>query len=189
MKATIIRKGQILLINKVLYRVLVMDHVTPGKGRAHVQTKLRSLIDGTQSEMRFRSDDNVEKAHLEHRNMQYLYGDADGHHFMDTETYEQIQLTEEVLGDAAQYIIPEQTVVVLSHDGNPLGIELPSIVELKVVECPPGVKDATASAQRKPAKMETGLIVPVPAFINEGETLRINTTDGSYSERAGKVSR
>ena len=189
MKATAIRKNNILLIDGVLYRVLGMDHVTPGKGRAVVQTKLRNLLDGTQTDKRFRSDEDVEQAFLTHRQMQYLYSDQDGYHFMDTETYEQIQLSEELLGDAVQYIMPEQTVTVQSHDGNPLGLELPPIVELRVVETQPGVKDATASAQRKPATMETGLVVQVPAFINEGEILRINTLDGSYSERASKISR
>lgn len=189
MKATTIRKGNLLLIEGTLYRVLNMDHVTPGKGRAHVQTKLRRVVDGTQSEMRFRSDDDVEQAHLDHRQMQYLYSDQDGYHFMDTQTYDQIALGADTLGDAVQYIMPDQMVTMQSHDGVPLGIELPSIVELRVVETQPGVKDSTASAQRKPAKLETGLIVMVPAFIGEGEMLRINTLDGSYSERATKISR
>ena len=186
MKATQIRKGNVLKINDTLYRVLVMDHVTPGKGRAHVQTKLRALVDGTQSEMRFRSDEEVEKAFLETREMQYLYEDPDGYHFMDTGTYEQIHLSQEMLGDAVQYLLPNTMVMIQMHDGNPLGVELPPVVELTVVETQPGVKDATASAQRKPATMETGLVVQVPAFINEGEVLRINTTDGSYSERVKK---
>jgi elongation factor P len=184
MKATNIRKGNILLVNNILYRVLNMDHITPGKGRAHIQTKLRSLRDGTQTEMRFRSDEDVEKAFLETREMQYLYSDADGFHFMDTESYEQVALTEETLGDAVKYIIADSMISMQLHDGNPIGIDLPPVVELKVVETQPGVKDATASAQRKPAKMETGLVVQVPSFIEEGETLRISTIDGSYAERA-----
>ena len=186
MKATQIRKGNVLKINGVLFKVMLMDHVTPGKGRAHVQTKLRSLSDGTQSEMRFRSDEDVEKAFLETKQMQYLYSDQDGYHFMDTETYDQMHLNQDVLGDAMLYLIPDQTVSMQWHEGRALGVELPPVVELKVVETPPGVKDATASAQRKPAKMETGLVVQVPAFINEGETLRVSTIDGSYSERVKK---
>jgi elongation factor P len=184
MKATNIRKGNVLKIDNVLYRVLNMDHVTPGKGRAHVQTKLRNLIDGTQTEIRFRSTDDVEKAYLETKEMQFLYSDQDGYHFMDSETYDQIRLDADMLGDNVLYLLPETNVMVQMHEGTAIGVELPPVVELKVVETQPGVKDATASAQRKPATLETGLVVQVPSFINEGEVLRINTLDGSYSERA-----
>lgn len=184
MKATNIRKGQVLMHNGKIYRVMNMDHVTPGKGRAHVQTKLRSLEDGTQTEVRFRSSDDVERVVLEQKQMQYLYDDGESHHFMDTGSYEQIELTKDLLGDATQYIIPESTITVETHEGRPVGVALPPTVDLKVVETPPGVKDATASAQRKPATMETGLVVQVPSFINEGEVLRISTVDGTYMERA-----
>lgn len=184
MKATTIRKGNVLKVGGVLYRVLKMDHITPGKGRAHIQTKLRRLDDGTQTEMRFRSDEDVEKAFLESKEMQYLYSDASGFHFMDTASYEQIALSEESIGNASRYLVPDSSVMMQWHDGKPLGLELPPVVTLQVVETPPGVKDATASSQRKPAKMETGLVVQVPAFIGEGEKLRINTEDGSYAERA-----
>ena len=184
MKATNIRKGNVLKIDKTLWKVLNMDHVTPGKGRAHIQTKLRNLLDGTQTEKRFRSDEDVEKAFLETKEMQYLYGDGDGYHFMNTESYEQVALSAESLGDATKYLVPDATLSMQWHDGSPLGIELPPVVVLKVIETPPGVKDATASAQRKPATMETGLVVQVPPFINEGESLKINTENGTYSERA-----
>lgn len=184
MKATNIRKGNILKINDTLYRVLTMDHVTPGKGRAHVQTKLRNIMDGTQTEMRFRSTDDVDKAYLETKQMQYLYNDQSGYHFMDTESYEQVQLSGEMLGDAVQYLVTDATIQMQTHEGNPLGVELPPAVDLKVIETAPGIKDATASSQRKPATMETGLVVQVPPFIEEGEVLRISTLDGSYTERA-----
>jgi len=184
MKATLIRKGNILRIDNGLFRVLSMDHVTPGKGRAHVQTKLRNLIDGTQTAVRFRSTDDVEKVALETKQMQYLYGDGDGHHFMDTETYEQVALTDEALGDAVQYLIPETTISMEWFEGTPVGVELPPVVELKIVDTAPGIKDATASAQRKPATLETGLVVQVPSFIGPGEVIRVNTIDGSYAERA-----
>lgn len=184
MKATDIRKGNILRINDVLYRVMRMDHVTPGKGRAHVQTKLRHLLEGTQTEMRFRSSDDVEKVALENKQMQYLYGDGDGYHFMDTETYEQIVLDEDQIGDAKDYIIPDTIVTVELFEERALGVELPPVVELKVVETMPGIKDATASAQRKPATLETGLVVQVPSFVEQDEVIRVNTADGSYSERA-----
>ncbi len=184
MKATNIRKGQILKIDDKLFRVMQMDHVTPGKGRAHVQTKLRNIIEGTQTEMRFRSDDEVERAVVETREMQYLYADGDGYHMMDLQSYEQLRLSEDMFGDAAMYVVPESSVQVQMHEGTPVGLELPAAVELKVVETAPGIKDATASAQRKPATMETGLVVQVPPFIEEGELLKISTIDGSYLERA-----
>lgn len=184
MKATQIRKGNIVRIDGTLYKIMNMDHVTPGKGRAHIQTKLRSLLEGTQTEKRFRSDEDIEKVVLETKEMQYLYNDGDGYHFMDTTTYDQVALTRDTLGDAVQYLIPDSTLNLEWFEGNAIGVDLPPVVELKVIETPPGVKDATASAQRKPAKMETGLVVQVPSFINEGEVIRVNTTDASYSERA-----
>ena len=184
MRATNIRKGHILLINGSLFRVMNMDHVTPGKGRAHVQTKLRNLVDGNQTEARFRSDENVDRAVLEQREMQYLYADADGHHFMDLQSYDQFAMPGDILDDVIQYLVPESTIIVETHDGNPIGVQLPPAVVLLVVECPPAVKDATASAQRKPATCNTGLVVQVPAFVNEGESIKVSTTDGSYMERA-----
>ena len=184
MKATIIRKGNVLRINNVLYRVLQMDHVTPGKGRAHVQTKLRALIDGNQTEMRFRSTDDVEKVSLETKQMQFLYNDPQGYHFMDTETYEQVALNAELLGDRVNYLLPDTMISVETFESQPIGIELPLIVDLKVVDTAPGIKDSTAQAQRKPATMETGLVVQVPMFIQPDETIRVNTSDGSYAERA-----
>jgi len=183
-KATTIRKNYLLRHEGGLYRVLDMDHVTPGKGRAHVQVKLRNLLDGTQREVRFRSSDDVERVGLEYKQMQYLYNDGDGYHFMDLATYDQIHLSTETLGDAVQYLLPETTINVEWFEGTPVGIALPPIVELRVVETQPGVKDATAQAQKKPATLETGLVVQVPSFIETGELLRINTEDGSYSERA-----
>jgi len=184
MKATQIRKGNIVRIDGTLYKIMSMDHVTPGKGRAHIQTKMRSLREGTQTEKRFRSDEDIEKVMIETKEMQYLYNDGNGYHFMDTTTYDQVQLSADTLGNAVQYLIPDSTLNLEWFEGDAIGVDLPPMVELKVIETPPGVKDATASAQRKPAKMETGLVVQVPAFINEGEVIRINTTDASYSERA-----
>ncbi len=184
MKATNIRKGNIVRINGMLYRVMNMDHVTPGKGRAHVQTKLRKLTDGTQTEMRFRSTDDVEKVVLESKEMQYLYSDGDGHHFMDTTSYEQVNLSNEMLGDATNYLVPDSVIMMETFEGTPIGVELPPTVDLKIVETMPGIKDATASAQRKPATLETGLVIQVPSFIEQDEMIRVSTIDGSYSERA-----
>jgi len=184
MKATNIRRGNIIRHNNLLYRVLSMEHVTPGKGRAHVQTKLRNLRDGTQTEVRFRSSDDVERVALETKEMQFLYSDQDGYHFMDTATYEQVRLSEEALGDGVSYLLPEMIVLMEWFEREPVGVELPPAVELTVVETAPGIKDATAQAQRKPATMENGLVVQVPSFIEEGERIRISTVDGSYIERA-----
>jgi elongation factor P len=168
MKATQVRKGNIVRIDGTLYKIMSMDHVTPGKGRAHIQTKLRSLRDGTQTEKRFRSDEDIEKVIIETKEMQYMYNDGDEYHFMDTTTYDQVQLSADTLGNAVQYLIPDTTLSLEWFEGNAIGVDLPPVVELKVIETPPGVKDATASAQRKPATMETGLVVQVPAFIGEG---------------------
>ncbi len=184
MKATQIRKGNIIRVDGTLYKIMNMDHVTPGKGRAHIQTKLRNILEGTQTEKRFRSDEDIEKVVIETKEMQYLYNDGDGYHFMDTTTYDQVSIPKETLGDAVQYLIPDTTLNLEWFEGNAIGVDLPPVVELKVIETPPGVKDATASAQRKPATMETGLVIQVPSFINEGEVIRINTADASYSERA-----
>jgi len=184
MKATNIRKGNIVRVSGTLYRVMNMDHVTPGKGRAHVQTKLRKLTDGTQTEMRFRSTDDVEKVALESKEMQYLYSDGDGHHFMDTTSYDQVNLSNEMLGDATNYLVPDSVIMMETFEGTPIGVELPPVVDLKVVETMPGIKDATASAQRKPATLETGLVIQVPSFIEQDEVIRVSTIDGSYSERA-----
>jgi elongation factor P len=183
MKATNIRKGNIVRINGVLYRVLVMDHVTPGKGRAHIQTKLRSLHDGTQNSMRFRSDEDVERVTLESKQMQFLYSDGQGFHFMDTATYDQVTLTEELLADSKPYLVADAVIQMQWFEGQAVSLELPPVVDLKVVDTTPSVKDATASAQRKPATLETGLVVQVPAFVEQGETIRVSTIDGSYAER------
>ncbi len=184
MKATNIRKGNLLRIDGTIYRVLNMDHVTPGKGRAHVQTKLRNVQLGSQTEMRFRSDENVERIALESKQMQFLYKDQQGYHFMDTATYDQVALSDEVLAEATSFLIADAVIELQWFEGKPVAVELPPVVDLKVIETPPAVKDATASAQRKPATLETGLVVQVPAFIEEGEVIRVSTVDSTYSERA-----
>jgi elongation factor P len=184
MKATEIRKGNIIKVGNDLFRVLAMQHITPGNWRGMVQTKLRNIKTGSSSEIRFRSEDEVDKIALETKQMQYLYHDANGYHFMDTDTYEQVALSDEVLGDTMSYVIAETMIEMEWHDSTPLGIELPTTVDLKVVETAPGIKGATASAQRKPATLETGLVVQVPSFIEQGELVRVATEDGSYLERA-----
>jgi len=184
MKATEIRKGMVLKVDGNLFRVLSMQHITPGNWRGMVQTRLRNLRSGSNTEVRFRSEDEVDKVSTDTKSMQYLYHDHHGYHFMDTDTYDQVALADDVLGDTMSYVLPETTILMEWIEGQSVGIELPAAVDLKVVETAPGIKGATASAQRKPATLETGLVVQVPSFINEGEIVRISTQDGSYLERA-----
>ena len=181
--ATQIRTGMIIIHNKELCRVVGMTHVTPGKGRGMVQTKLKNIVTGTGFEQRFRSDEKIERATLEQREMEFLYQNGDEFIFMDTASYEQIHLTEEILGDGTNYLIANGKVMVEMHEGNPLGVELPKTVELEVVETEPEMKGATASASAKPATLETGVVVQVPQFIKAGEKVKIDTSDGSYLER------
>ena len=181
--ATQIRTGMIIIHNKELCRVVNMTHVTPGKGRGMVQTKLKNIVTGNGFEQRFRSDEKIERATLEQREMEFLYQDGDEFIFMDTGTYEQINLTDEILGDGTNYLIPNIKVMVEMHEGNPLGVELPKTVELEVIETEPEMKGATASASAKPATLETGVVVQVPQFIKAGEKVKIDTVDGSYLER------
>lgn len=185
MKANEMRKGMVLRVDGNVVKVLEATHRTPGNLRAFVQAKVRNVISGIQSEQRFRSEDDVERVYIDTKQMQYLYHDNEGYHFMDTESYDQVALRDDVLGDTMSYVVPESMVTMDWFEGNPIGVEVPSAVDLKVVETAPGIKGATASAQKKPAKLETGLSVQVPSFINEGERIRISTEDGSYLGRSG----
>jgi elongation factor P len=166
-----------------LYRVVSSDHITPGNWRGFVQTKLRSLKSGKLSDQRFRSTDTVEKAVLSAVEMEYLYSSGDDHHFMNTETYEQITLTSEALGDGLSYLIPNIKIQVDFFEDKPVGIELPGTVELKVVDCEPAIKGASAAAQTKSATLETGLTIQVPYFVQSGEVVRVETSEGKYVER------
>lgn len=166
-----------------LLRVVDLHHVTPGNKRGHVQSKLRDVRNGRMLDHKFRSEDSVERAVLDEREMQFLYRDADLFCFMDTSSYEQIHLAAEVLGDNAQYLLPESVINVEFWEGEPVGIHLPLTVDLRVVETVPGIKGATASAQVKPATLETGLVVSVPAFINTEDVVRVNTETGEYLSR------
>ncbi len=182
-KAIQIRKGMVLEYNKALCRVTEATHVTPGKGQAVMQVKMKRLSDGTNVENRFRPDESVEKATLITKEFQYLYDDGDNLHFMDLESYEQIHLTREMLGDNLYYLLPETIVQIQIHQGVPIGVELPASVELKVVETEPNIKGATASSSYKPATMETGLVTQIPPFVEVGEVVRIDTRDGKYLDR------
>jgi elongation factor P len=182
-QATRLRKGHLIKYNGELCRILDMQHVTPGNLRGFVRVRMRNLKNQSQLEHRFRSEDVVERAALDEREMQYLYSDASGHHFMDTTTYEQTQLSDESLGESKLYLLPESTIRVEFYEGAPVGLELPQTVDLKVVETTPSIKGATAAAQVKPAQLETGLVVQVPAFVNEGDVIRVNTESGEYLSR------
>lgn len=181
--ATQIRKGWVIKLNDELFSVLAMDHITPGKGKAFVQTKLRSLKNGRLLDHRFRSADSVEKAVLTVVEMNYLYSSDDEHHFMNNQSYEQVALSKDTLGDALNYIVPNTTIKVQMHEGTPVGVEVPGSVELKVVDTEPGIKGASAQAQTKPATLETGLVVQVPYFIEKDELIRVDTFEGKYVER------
>ena len=146
---------------------------------------MRNLKTGSQLEHRFRSEDRVDKASFDTHEMQYLYSDSEGHHFMNQETYDQILLSDEIVGDAMKYLLPETVIDVDFYEGNPISVELPTTVTLKIVETDPGMKGATATASYKPAKLETGLQVMVPQFVDVGTVIRIDTRDDSYLERAG----
>jgi elongation factor P len=182
--STQLRPGMIIKFNNELYSVFSMTHRTPGNLRGFVQARMRSLRTGTMTEHRFSSEDRVEKAMLEEVEMEYLYDDGEYYYFMNTETFEQMHLMKDLLGDAVQYLIPQLKVKVEFYEGKPLGVELPATVDMTVVETEPGLKGATVSNVSKPAKMETGLVVQVPAFIVEGEKIRVNTSEGTYQERA-----
>ncbi len=165
-------------------RVLDARHHTPGNLRAMVQTKLRNVRNNSTFDHRFSATEDVERATLEQHDMQYLYSEGDMHHFMNTETYDQIGLDDEALGDAIYYLIPDLKIQVEFFNDSPIGISLPASVELKVIETEPELKGATVSGTSKPAKLETGLTVNVPGFISEGEVIRVDTTEGKYIERA-----
>src|SRR5689334_13479259 len=182
--STQLRPGMVIKFNNELYSIFKMEHRTPGNLRGFVQVKMRSLRSGTMTEHRFSSEDRVEKAMLEEHEMEYLYDDGEYYYFMNTETYEQMHLMKDLLGDATQYLIPQLKVTVEFYEGKPMSVELPATVDLTVVETEPGLKGATVSNVTKPAKTETGLVVQVPPFITEGEKIRVNTAEGTYQERA-----
>lgn len=182
-QATRLKKGMLIKMGEDLFRVLDLQHVTPGNLRGFVRVKLRNIRNGTLADHRFRSEDSVERATLDEREMQYLYQDGNDFYFMDTTTFEQIHISSEALGDSVNYLKPEMTIQVEFYGNEPVGIELPQTVDLKVTDTVPGIKGATASAQVKPATLETGLVVQVPPFVNTGDIIRVNTESGEYLAR------
>lgn len=184
MNANDLRPGMVINHNNELFSIHKAEHRTPGNLRAFVQARMRNLRTGAMSDHRFRSEDTVERAVIDEVDMQYLYSDGDMFYFMNTDTYEQYHLPKEVVGDRAQYMMPDVILKIDFYDGRPIDISLPATVDLKVVETEPGIKGASATNVTKAAKMETGLVVQVPPFIDEGETIRIDTSNGSYLARS-----
>lgn len=178
-----IRKGMVILFEGTPVKVMDFHHHTPGNLRAMVQTRLRNLLTGNSFEHRFRSNDSIEKVTLEQHKMEYLYSDGTHHHFMNSETYEQVALTEDELGDAAQWLMPGLKIEVEFYEGAPIGVELPASMELTVTSTEPVLKGATASNSNKPATLENGVTLQVPPFIVEGEKIRVNPGEARYMER------
>ena len=182
-QATRLRKGMLIRIGADLFRILDVQHMTPGNKRGFIQARMRNIRSQTLSDQKLRAEDDVERATLDEREMQYLYNDGDHFYFMDTSNYEQIHISAEALGDSKDFLIPDAIIRVEFYDQEPVGIELPQTVDLVVKQTVPGIKGATASAQVKPATLETGLVIQVPPFVNEGDKVRVNTETGEYQSR------
>lgn len=182
--ATQLRAGMLITYEGELHRVTNVVHVTPGNWRGMVQTKLRNLRTGTQTENRFRSEDKVDRVTLEQHEMEFLYQSDDLYYFMNTESYEQIALSADALGDAVPYLLPNLRLQVEFHEANPVAVSLPKSVDLRVTDTAPGMKGATVTNVLKPATTETGLVVQVPSFIDVGDVIRVDTETGNYVSRA-----
>ena len=182
--ATQLRPGMVVKFNNELHTVFSMVHRTPGNLRGFVQAKMRNIRSGSMIEHRFSSEDKVERISLDEQEMEYMYDDGDSYYFMNTENFEQMHLSKEMLGDGVWYLIPQLKVNVEFYEGKAISVELPPSVEMTIKETEPSLKGSTVSNVTKPATTETGLVVQVPPFIGNGERIRVNTTDGSYLERA-----
>jgi len=181
--ATQMRPGMVIKFKDDLHLVFSVEHRTPGNLRAFIQAKLRNIRTGAMYVERFRSPDPIDRVMVDEIKMEFLYNDGDEYYFMD-DKFEQTMLKRDTLGDAVDFLLPNLSIGVSFHDGKAVGIELPTVVEMTVVQTEPGIKSATASSVSKPAKTETGLVVQVPAFINEGEKIRVDTAEGAYMSRA-----
>lgn len=183
--ATEIRPGNLIEYDKRIWRVLKSYHVhVGGRGGAYMQVEMKDIENGTKKNERIRTDEKIERAFVESRPMAFSYQDGDSYVFMDHETYEQTTLSAVFLDDQAGYLLPNVDVQIQFHNGRPIGIDLPASVVLEVVETDPNIRNATATTSFKPAKMETGIQIMVPPFVEVGEKIRVNTADGSYMERA-----
>ncbi|HKS83145.1 MAG TPA: elongation factor P [Candidatus Acidoferrales bacterium] len=182
-KATLLRAGMIIKHDGDLYAIYSVDHRTPGNKRAAMQTRMRNLRTGAMYDHRFRAEDSIEKVTVDEIQFEYLYSDGEGHHFMNTENYEQLALQNDIVGDAKDYLIPNMPVSIEYYDNKPIGVLLPDTVDLVVVETEPSIQKATASAVMKPAKLETGLVVNVPPFVGTGDKIKVDTSEARYIQR------
>lgn len=182
-KATLLRAGMIIKHEGDLHVVYNVDHRTPGNKRAAMQTKMRNLRSGAMIDYRFRAEDFIDKVTVDEIDFEYLYTDGEGHHFMNTENYEQLALQNDVVGDAKDYLIPNMPVKIEYYDSKPIGVLLPDTVDLTVVETEPSIQKATASAVMKPAKLETGLVINVPPFVGTGDKVKVDTSEARYIQR------
>jgi elongation factor P len=182
--STQLRVGNIIMHQSDLHRVMEMTHVTPGNWRGFVRTKLRNLRSGTQTEYRFRSEEKADRVSLEQQEMEYLYQSGEEYFFMNSESYEQLSLSKDDIGDSVQYLIPNLKIRVDLYESRPIGVTLPKTVDMTVTDTPPALKSATVTNELKPATMETGVIVRVPNFISTGDLIRVDTETGSYISRA-----
>jgi len=184
--ATQLRVGMVVMHQNDLHRIMELIHITPDNKRGFVQTKMRNLRSGLQTEYKFRSEEKVDRASLEQQEMEYLYQSGDEFHFMNSDNYEQITLFKDMLGDAVLYLVPNLKIRIDMHNGQPIGISLPKTVDLQVTDAPPIMKTAIVTNELKSATTETGLIVRVPSFIGVGDTVRVDTETGNYLSRANK---
>ena len=178
-----LKNGITLQLDNGLFTIVEFQHVKPGKGGAFVRTKLRNARTGAVIERTFNAGIRVEQAILEKRDMQYLYGDAGDYVFMDSVSYDQINVPRESLGEAADYLVPSMVANIATHEGEIIGVELPAAVELTITETEPGIQDDRVSGARKPATLETGLVVQVPLFVNIGDKIKVDTRSGDYITR------
>jgi len=184
MKATQLRPGMVIQHQGELFAVFTVEHRTPGNKRGAMQTRMRNLRTGSIIDYKFRAEDSIDRAILDEINFEFLYGDSEGYHFMNLENFEQIALGRDVLGDAVEYLTPNLAVKLEFFENKPLGVELPDTVDLAVVQTEPAIQKATASSVMKPATLETGLTIQVPPFINIGDKVRVDTSEGRYVQRA-----
>ena len=182
-KATQLRPGMIIQHQGDLYTVFSVEHRTPGNKRGSMQTKMRSLRTGSIVDYRFRAEEFIERAIMDEMEFEFLYGDASGYHFMNSQTYEQISLGKDILGDVVDYLIPNLPVKIEFYEGKAMGVLLPDTVDLTVMATEPTVQKATASAVGKPATLETGLVINVPPFVNNGDRVKVDTSEGRYIQR------
>jgi elongation factor P len=182
-KATLLRAGMIIMHNGDLHVIYSVDHRTPGNKRAAMQTKMRNLRTGSMMDFRFRAEETIEKVIVDEINYEYLYSDGEGHHFMNSENYEQLALQNDIVGDAKDYLVPNMAVKIEYYDNNPIGVLVPDTVDLTVVDTEPSIQKATASAVMKAAKLETGLVINVPPFVGNGDKVKVDTSEGRYIQR------